>query len=97
VAYRPKIGGAISASATKTMIDFKKCKHLFIINDGANSVYIVLAQDTPADTEVSISDFELKAGEHMGLDSEISDYGFIQGMFICDTGETASVRYLGWY
>jgi hypothetical protein len=97
MAYNAKIGGAISASATKSTIDFKKCKHLFIINDGANSVFIALAQDTPAGNLVDVNDFELKAGEHMGLDSEISDYGFIQGMFICNAGESASVRYLGWY
>lgn len=97
MAYLNKIGGSLNASSTKSTVDFKKCKHLFLINDGPNSVFIALAQDTPREVEVSINDFELKAGEHMGLDSEISDYGFIQGMFVCDTGETASVRYLGWY
>ena len=97
MAYLGKIGATLSCSATKSTVDFKKCKHLFIINDGPNSSYIALAQDTPAGADVDTNDFELKAGEHMGLDSEISDYGFIQGMFICDTGETASVRYLGWY
>ena len=97
MAYLASVGGSLTASSTKTTVDTRKCKHLFIINDGANPVFIVLAQDTPARNTVSISDFELKAGEHMGLDSEISDYGFIQALFICDTGETASVRYLGWY
>lgn len=97
MAYNPKIGGAISASSTKSTIDYHKCKHLFIINDGPNSVFVALSQDTPKSELVDINDFELKAGEHMGLDSEISDYGFIQGLFICDIGETAEIRYLGWY
>ena len=97
MAYNAKLGATLSATDAKQIVDFKKCKHLFIINDGPNSAFLALAQDTPAGTEVDVNDFELKAGEHMGLDSEISDYGFIQGMFICDTGETASIRYLGWY
>lgn len=97
MAYNQKIGGTLSCSDAKSTVDFKKCKHLFIINDGPNSAFVALAQDTPAGTGVDVNDFELKAGEHMGLDSEISDYGFIQGMFISDTGETASLRYLGWY
>lgn len=95
--YNRKIGGTVSCSASKQTVDLNKCKHLFIINDGPNSVFIVLAQDMPLKDEVEVTDFELKSGEHMGLDSEISDYGFIQGLFICDTGETAEIRYLGWY
>lgn len=97
MAYNQKIGGSVSASDTKTTVDMRKCKHMFVINDGPNSVFIALSQDTPKAELVDVNDFELKAGEHMGLDSEISDYGFIQSLFICDTGETASIRYLGWY
>lgn len=97
MAYRSNIGGSLSVTDTKQTVDLKKCKHLFLINDGANSAFIALAQDTPAEAGVDVNDFELKAGEHMGLDSEISDYGFIQAMFICNVGETATLRYLGWY
>jgi len=92
--YSDTIGGSISATSTKTTTDLNGCLHLTLINDGANSVHVVLVQDSPEDTTVDTTDFELKINETITFDST---EGFINLLTICDTAETATVRYIGWY
>lgn len=89
VASTPSCGGTISATATSS--ETKLCaKHLALINDGPDEVYIRLNRTGESATT---SDFYLAADEFFVLDSD-QEFKDIQA--VCDTAETASVRYVNW-
>jgi len=84
--------GTISATQTEQKIDID-ARHLLLINDGANTVYISITQTGETAKTATTSDFPLKKGEAWLLDS---DRTIDQISLICAAAETASVRYAGW-
>lgn len=91
------VGGSISASQSNTNIDLKFVSAVILINDGTDSVFIRLSQSPGTLFPNAVTtDFELKNGESVSYESR-SGYRFSQVSVICNTGETATVRYSGIY
>lgn len=93
---RYSLGGVLSITSTPTAVKLEGNKHLCLINDGSDEIYITIEQDLPLGGVVSTSSFFLNAGEAQTWDSETNSKGFLQVNIVCDTGETASVRYSAW-
>lgn len=83
-AVSPSKQGTISATDVEGSTRIGQ-KHVVVINDGTNEVYIKFNTSTAATT----SDFKLEAGEALGLDStdQIDNI-----RYICAAAETASIR-----
>jgi len=90
------IGGTLSVDQSTQNIALEGTFHLMLINDGADEVYIKIVQDEITFTSVTTSDFQLRAGETLVLDTD-TPYGYVKMNIRCNTGETASLRYLAWY
>ncbi|MFI5405041.1 MAG: hypothetical protein ACHQ1D_00865 [Nitrososphaerales archaeon] len=90
-----KVGGSISITSAGNSVYTGRKKHLLFINDGADEVYIALEQEIPAGSTATTTDFMLENGEVLAIDTEVSN-GFVKVNFICQAGETASIRYLAW-
>jgi len=80
----------ISATDTAGEVIINR-RHVTLVNDGPDEFYFLVNTDTDATTSNSY----LSSGESITMDSNLNGLIFnIQ--YICDTGETASVRYWGW-
>ena len=84
------LSATISATDTATELVISR-RHFKLKNDGTDEFYFVLNTDVDATTSNSF----LNSGEGIVFDSD--EYGEIYNIqYICDTGETASVRYWAW-
>lgn len=84
---------AITDTATEVKID---ALHLLIVNDGADTVWVQIEQGTDYPEQVTADDtkfMSLDAGDFIVMDTNIPIKAF---SLICDTGDTASVRYQAW-
>ena len=88
-------GGTVAVTATAQQIVLD-VRHLLVINDGTDVVYIKIEDttDTADVVTATVADFmTLASGEFMVLDTE-KDIKSLQ--LVCAGGETASVRYSAW-
>lgn len=83
-------GGSLSSTATAANISLNH-SNVYIENDGSDEVYINLNDTAVADT----SDFYLSSGEFVTIRSSENRKIHKLG-YVCDTAETATVRYLAW-
>jgi hypothetical protein len=97
MSFKNPIGGTLSITDVVQTVNLFSCKHLLLVNDGNDEVYIRIEQYSPFSNTTTTSDFNLKAGEAFTLDSENSAFGFEQINLKCATAETASLRYKTWY
>jgi len=86
-------GGSISATQSETITNIKGF-HLLLVNDGVDEVFIETRQEPEGVQTATISSFELKNGESLVIDS---NRGFTAVNVICNTGETATVRFKTWF
>lgn len=95
MAFRKKVGGSINCTDTIGLETLSFVPHIMLINDGPNSVYLILNQSPkPFYTEVDTNDFELKNGEFLNLDT-LGDFESV--LHICEKNKTATLRFLGWH
>lgn len=90
--YAGEGGGVISATSTEADTALGG-KHVILVNDGPNEVYIRLRQEGAANLNATTSDFSIANGDSATFDSE---EGFSQVSTICQASETASLRYVYW-
>ena len=88
----PTTGGSVSEDDTATVTAVAG-HHCAIVNDGANEVFIQFEINSDEGAEATASDFELKNGETITLDT---DMRFVQFLSICSAAETAVIRYICW-
>ena len=69
-------------------------KHLAILNQGTNEIYVEIAQGGTVATATT-SSMRLDANEGLALDSDLAK-SFTSISTVCDSGETATISYAYW-
>jgi len=85
-------GGSISATDVEAKTDIKG-RHVLFVNDGPDEVFIKTQQSGEGTQTATVSEFELPSGDNFTLDS---DQSFTQVSTICNSAETATIRYISW-
>ena len=89
---RASKGGSISVTSTAQAISIEG-QNLYMKNNGTDEVYIELEVNGSSSGTVTTSDFELKSGEEIYL-STAGSFSILR--IVCDTTETATVRYISY-
>lgn len=88
---RESLGGTVAVTDTAQTVILGDKTHVAIVNDGTDEVYIRFNSTIDADD----GDFSVQLEERVAFDA--SNGKVFNSMSVaCDTGETATIRWISW-